>query len=98
MRRCLGIAAVLFFGFGTACGDLSEIDDNRIREFVKTAKRVIIDELMVDGNTQDEIDDKIGVIVEVLQGDSGGGGGGTTPPLEVPTVSRDGTQDGSHVS
>ena len=88
MRRCLGIAAVLFFGFGAACGDLSEIDDNRIREFVKTAKRVIIDELMVDGNTQDEIDDKIGVIVEVLQGDSGGGtttppgdGGGTPPAV-----------------
>ena len=82
MRRCLCVTAGLFFGFGAACGDLSDIDDNRIRKLVKTAKKVIIEELMADGNTQSDIDNKIGVIVEALQGNSGGNGG--TPPLAMP--------------
>ena len=90
MRKCLCAAAVFFlFGWGAACGDLSEIDDNRIREFVKTAKRVIIDELMTDGNSEDDIDDKIDVIVDVLQGDSGYNGG-TTTPLGVPACRETG--------
>ena len=87
MKWCLWVAAVFFLlGLGAACGDLSEVDDERIREFVKTAKRVFIDELTIDGNTQEEIDDKIAVIVDVLQGDSGGG---TTTPTEVVPACRE---------
>ena len=54
-----------------SCGDLSEIEDERIRDFVKRAKRVVIEELMSDGNTQQDIDGKIDVIAEALVGDSG---------------------------
>ena len=70
MWKCLCIAAVNF-GMIVSCGDLSEIEDDRIRDFVKRAKRVIIEELMTDGNTQGEIDDKIGVVAEALRGDGG---------------------------
>ncbi len=80
MKKCLCAAWVLLLGGGgAACGDLSEIEDERIRNFVKTAKRVIIEELLTDGNTADEIDDKIDVIVGVLQGDDGGV---VSPPSE----------------
>ena len=89
MKKCLCSATVLFlFSWGAACGDLSEIEDERIREFVKTAKRVIIDELMTDGNTQDEIDDKIDVLVDAIKGDSGGGV--TPPPIGVPVCRETG--------
>ncbi len=74
-RGLLCVAAGFFFGFVSACGDLSEIDDDRIRNFVKTAKRVIFDELLTDGNTEDEIDDKMNVIVEALEQDEEGGNG-----------------------
>ena len=70
MWKGLCIAAVNF-ALIVSCGDLSEIEDDRIRDFVKRAKRVIIEELMTDGNSQTDIDDKIGVIAEALQGDSG---------------------------
>lgn len=90
MKKCLCATAVfLLFGWGVACGDLSEIEDDRIRDFVRTAKRVIIDELMTDGNTQDEIDDKIDVIVEAIKGNSGNGGI-TNPPLEMPACRETG--------
>lgn len=65
------IVAMMNFGMIVSCGDLSEIEDERIRDFVKRAKRVVIEELMSDGNTQQDIDGKIDVIAEALVGDSG---------------------------
>lgn len=64
----------------STCGDMSELQEDELREFVRKAKRVVTDELFSDYD-DDQIEAVEEVIVEVLTEDdelSDDGGGGTT--------------------
>ena len=68
MRSYLFATVVLFFSI--TCGDLTQMDEQRLRNFVQLAKKVAIDELKKDNNSQAEIDKAIDIVVDVLGGDS----------------------------
>lgn len=69
------LGGVLLSLFGITCGDLDQASNERIRNFVKVAKKVAIDELLYEGNSQADIDRAIAVVAEEL-----GSHGGVTPP------------------